>query len=294
LFKQTTRHHPALKLFLKRVHARYGDFSKGSAPETVWTWKEGHSFSAAFSLFKREWESGILGEPRWGLKWAAGHTPEDLARGVNELPILFRRIKAVSVAVRVRMDCHVFVQTLEKAGFRYVGGVVTLNMKPSGGYGGKISNGTGINVRPAKQSDLLPLKEIAQGAFREGRFYHETGLRKGSAQKIYGAWAKNMLNYAGEVVVAAGKQILGFVSLKKDPVLRRWWIDLIAVDLGSQSQGIGSRLAAESRRTAFRQKGWDLAVKTEPENLGALCFYLKNGFKPESFHLDYVWRSKSS
>ena len=293
MFKKISRQNPALKPFLKRAKARYGDFSKGNAPETVWIWKEDHSFSAAFGLFKREWESGILGESRWGLKWGAGRTPEDLARGVAELPMLFQGIKAVSVAARVPMVCHAFVQTLEKAGFRYVGGVVTLNMKPSRGYGGKIPTGPGINVRPAKPSDLAPLKVIAREAFREGRFYHETGLRKGSAQKIYGAWAKNMLNYADEVLVAAGKNPLGFVSLKKDTALRRWWIDLIAVAPRAQSQGIGSRLAAESRQTAFRQKEWDLAVKTEPENLGALCFYLKNGFKPESFHLDYVWRSRS-
>jgi ribosomal protein S18 acetylase RimI-like enzyme len=255
---------------------------------------QGKKATAAFCLFYREWESGILEESRWGLKWAASRSEKELASALCRVPELFRKLKASSVAARVPMSSHGFTQMLERSGFLYVGGLVTLRMDLRAQAFHAPSKAVGVSIRDAGKRDMAPLTLIAREAFREGRFHHEPGLKAGAAQKIYGTWAKNMLNYADEVRVAAGKSQLGFVSLKKDPENKRLWIDLIAVAPQAQSQGIGALLAVESWKAALRQKGWDLAVKTEPENLGALRFYLKNGFTLESFQLDYIWRAKKS
>ena len=291
MFSQIPKHSKADFPFLKRLPSRYGLFPSVGSSDEVWVLGKETSPSAAFCLFYREWESGLLHEKRWGLKWAAGRSDKDLAQAVSQLPALFRKKGAASVAVRAFMADHAFIQMLERNGFHYVGGLVTLRIPPEGLKREGLVSKDGIPLRPAEKKDLGPLKVIAREAFREGRFYHEPGLKKGAAQIIYGEWAKNMLNYADEVRVA-GKKPLGFVSLKKDVSNKRIWIDLIAVSPTAQSKGIGALLAAESRKAALRQKGWDLGVKTEPENLGALRFYLKNGFALESFQLDYIWRKK--
>jgi ribosomal protein S18 acetylase RimI-like enzyme len=277
-----------VKAFLKKAKARYGDFSVGGAAEQVWCRLEGKTIRAAYCLFSRDWESGILQESRWGLKWAAGLSPVELARETAGLPEVFKILGAASVAARVPMSHHPFVQVLEGSGFRYVGGLVILKMaqwqnRPTTGNGSP-------GLRPVTRGDIPQLEKIAYSAFKEGRFYHEQGLKPGSARKIYSIWAKNSVNYADIVRVAGEKNILGFVSLKKDSDLKRIWIDLIAVSPRIQGRGVGGLLVTESLRHMPKQSGWTLGVKTEPENLSALRFYLKNGFELESFQLDYIWR----
>ena len=279
-----------MKAFLKKAKARYGDFSAGGGAEQVWCRFEGKSIRAAYCLFPRDWESGILGESRWGLKWAAGPSLADLAQETARLPEIFKILGAASVAARVPMSHHPFVQVLENCAFRYVGGLVILKMA---GWKNRPTTGKGRpGLRPVTRKDLPQLEKIAYSAFQEGRFYHSPrpGLKPGSAQKIYSIWAKNSVNYADVVRMAGGKNILGFVSLKKDPAIKRIWIDLIAVSPRAQGRGVGGLLVTESLEHIPKQRGWTLGVKTEPENLSALSFYLKNGFELESFQLDYIWR----
>jgi GNAT superfamily N-acetyltransferase len=186
------------------------------------------------------------------------------------------------------MSDHFFVQILERMSFCYSGGLVILGQDHAAlSLGTKNSE---VSLRAVQKKDIAQLEKIAFTAFQEGRFYHELGLKRGAAQKIYSAWGKNAVNYADEVWVAGLNKILGFVSLKKDAPNKRLWIDLIAVTPKAQGQGLGMWLVQKSAQRASRTAGWSLGVKTEPENLKALRFYLKNGFLLESFQLDYFWR----
>jgi ribosomal protein S18 acetylase RimI-like enzyme len=186
------------------------------------------------------------------------------------------------------MSDHYFVQILERINFRYSGGLVVLALDQM-----KLCiapQASETSLRPIQKKDIPQLKKIAFTAFQEGRFYHELGLKRGAAQKIYSAWGKNAVNYADEVWVAGLNKIFGFVSLKKDVHNKRLWIDLIAVTPKAQGQGLGGELVRKSVQSASQTPRWSLGVKTEPENLKALRFYLKNGFLLESFQLDYFWR----
>lgn len=268
----------------KTVPARslLGDLMCSSAGESLFGLRSGKR-QAWVCLFRRDWESGILKEDRWGLKGFGVSDPGSLQEAARQLPQLFRSLKAASVAARVGMGAHPFVQALEGAGFRYAGGLVTLTQGPK-----TPSSGRSLPVRAPEKRDQAVLVKIAGEAFKEGRFHHETGLPKGSAQKIYGAWARNMVNYANEVWIAGGAAPLAFVSLKKDNDKKILWIDLIAAAPKAQGKGLGSVLVAQALRRL--PSGWSLSVKTEPENLQALGFYLKNGFRVESFQLDQIWR----
>ena len=273
--------------FLKNCESRHGDFSSNNSPQVVWGWFC-PSLTAAFCLFKRKWESSILTESRWGLRWTAARSKRDLEKAIPHLPEVFYKLNASSVAVRVPMSDHFFVQILERIGFCYSGGLVILVQNHAAlSLVTKIPE---VSLRSVQKKDIAQLEKIAFTAFQEGRFYHELGLKRGAAQKIYSAWGKNAVNYADEVWVAGLNKILGFVSLKKDAPNKRLWIDLIAVTPKAQGQGLGMWLVQKSAQRASRTAGWSLGVKTEPENLKALRFYLKNGFLLESFQLDYFWR----
>jgi GNAT superfamily N-acetyltransferase len=280
-----------VKTFLKNCNEKYGDFSSENDSDCVWI-GSGEFANTAFCFFYRDWESSIINESRWGLKWATGRSLENLRKAMNHLPEIFKKIGAVSVAVRIPMSDHSFVQVLEAGGFCYVGGLVTLRMDRQ--KRNTPQRTVGVSIRKVQKNDVGQLEKVARTAFTEGRFYHEPGLKTGSAQKIYGIWAKNSVNYADEIWVAEKKIQSGFVSLKKDHKGKRLWIDLIAVAPHAQGLGIGGLLVEESIKRVSLQKDWDLAVKTEPENLKALRFYLKNGFELESFQLDYVWRQRGS
>jgi dTDP-4-amino-4,6-dideoxy-D-galactose acyltransferase len=186
------------------------------------------------------------------------------------------------------MSDHRIIQALERSGFSYVGGLSTLHMKrlnPSPREDKTL-------LRKAQTKDIAQLRKIAHLAFEEGRFYNEPGLSYEGAKKIYGEWAKNSVKggYANEVIVAVRNKVLGFVTLKNDRKNRILWIDLIAVSPEAQGQGVGSLLVAESWKRVEVLKDNTLGVKTQTENLGALRFYMRNGFEPEPFKLDYVWR----
>jgi len=280
-----------VKTLLKNFKEKYGDFSSENDSDSVWI-GSGKSANTTFCFFHRDWESSILKESRWGLRWAAGRSLEKLRKAMNHFPEVLKKIGAVSVAIRIPMSDHSFVQVLEAGGFCYVGGLATLRL---GRQKQKAPQRTaGVSIRKVQKNDIGQLEKVARTAFTEGRFYHEPGLKAGSAQKIYGVWAKNSVNYADEIWVADKKGQSGFVSLKKDHKGRRLWIDLIAVAPHAQGLGIGGLLVEKSIKSVSLQKDWDLAVKTEPENLKALHFYLKNGFELESFQLDYVWRQKAA
>lgn len=268
--------------------ANFGELTASGPDESLWEIRSGNGAKAWVCLFRRQWESGILKESRWGLKGFSTIRWEKLPDLAAKLPTLFRSLKAASVAVRVPMQDHAFVQAFEGAGFHYSGGLVTLTQKPHG-LGKSSSPKKEQQVRPLDKKDQPRVEKIALEAFKEGRFYHEPGLPKGGAKKIYGAWARNMVNYANEVWVAGKKGPLGFVSLKKDEDKKIVWIDLIAVAPEAQRSGLGGLLTDIAKRRT--PKDWALSVKTEPENLQALGFYLKNGFRLESFQLDHIWRS---
>lgn len=252
---------------------------------------QGAKADAALCLAKLDWESSILKETRLGLRWAAGRSWTALKKSVSSFPDVFEKLNAASVFARLSMSEHAYIQALERIGFTYAGGLSTLRMKqlrPSS------VPGQNIVLRQAQGKDTLQLVRIAHLAFEEGRFYHEPGLPPGGAKKIYGEWAKNSVKggYASEVIVALDKKVLGFVTLKKDDKNRSLWIDLIAVSPAAQGKGVGSLLVAESWRRAEKLVGFTLGVKTQTENLGALRFYMRNGFEPGPFKLDYVWRKQ--
>jgi dTDP-4-amino-4,6-dideoxy-D-galactose acyltransferase len=254
----------------------------------IWATTSGKITQAAFGLVKLEWESAILKEPRYGLKWAAGRSWSSLRKAVLSFPGVFEMIGAASVFIRLPMSSHRFIQALEGSGFSYVGGLSTLRMKrlnPSPRQDKTL-------LRTAQARDTAQLRMIAHIAFEEGRFYNEPGLSSEGAKKIYGEWARNSVKggYANEVIVAVKDKVLGFVTLKDEKKNRILWIDLIAVSPAAQGQGVGSLLVAESWKRVEALKDYTLGVKTQTENLGALRFYMRNGFEPEPFKLDYVWR----
>ncbi|SRR5665213_90071 len=287
MFVKISNRKRELNFFLRHCHRKFGNIPKGNFSENIWAWP-GVPPKVVFSFFHRKWESEILDESRWGLNWMAGLSLAELKLATQRLPEFFKRMGAVSVAVRIPMSQHSFVQIVEEAGFIYSGGLVTLSAIPQ-------ENPTPIKIkkerlRTAEKKEQFQLEKIAFSAFKEGRFYHETGLKEGAAQKIYSAWAKNAVNYADEIWVTGVKKLTGFVSLKKDKGNKRLWIDLIAVVPRAQGRGLGSILIEKSLESVRQLKGWTLGVKTEPENLEALRFYLKNSFELESFQLDYIWR----
>lgn len=137
------------------------------------------------------------------------------------------------------------------------------------------------DVKVATKSELVQAQDIAATAFRLSWTYRLKFASKKDIDSYHRTWVRNLHKGSVSTVFVAKFQgkIYGFLGIKENPKDKSARIILVAADKKMKGKGVGSAL----NHTAF---GWakgknikKIYVKTQAENVQALGFYKKHGFK---------------
>lgn len=135
----------------------------------------------------------------------------------------------------------------------------------------------GVVIRPAEESDLSVLTEIARNAFTISRFFNDPEIDNGKAGELYTCWIKNSLKSADKKVFTTDDNS-GFIICSEnnegDGV-----INLIATGATARNRGIGSALVRFADNWAYECGCKNIYVGTQSTNIPAINLYVKNGFK---------------
>lgn len=133
--------------------------------------------------------------------------------------------------------------------------------------------------------------EIAN--FQHSRFIEDIRLYKLGGDKVYHEWLKNAFNKLDKYYVLSkneNNEINGFLlhSYKGDTCI----IELIAVSQYEKQKGIGTSLVKAVECTAYRQGCNYVKVGTQVQNISAINFYHKLGFKQVNCHqVFHLWNN---
>lgn len=138
-----------------------------------------------------------------------------------------------------------------------------------------------FDVTVANKDDLTGVKRIARTAFPLSRLYRLEFASKKDVDEYHAVWVSNLYKGRRSAVFAAksGRKVRAFLAVSTDPVGRFARIVLIASGKGQRGKGAGSALMYYFIDWARGKGIKTVYVKTQKENVRAVKFYRKHGFK---------------
>ncbi len=214
--------------------------------------------------------------------------PDQVGYLVNELTEYLATPNTL-YTMRIEAHHHALAYRLTQHGFTPVGTSIRLIRE---GEQSKCVDSISSNpydsliIRPCRNTDIPKLQEVIRGSHRYSHFFCEQRFDPQRVRDLFAEWiAQCATNPAFEIRVAeqAG-EIIGFCSafIQKSlkPYIQRsiGIIDFIVVDYRIQGKGIG-RVLLEAAADWFRPDTDSIELRTMADNLQAIRFYEKNGFR---------------
>lgn len=145
----------------------------------------------------------------------------------------------------------------------------------------------------AKESDFDSLLKLALISGEYSRFRLDTRFINREFERLYETWLIKSINLeiADMVYLIQYHGInVGFITLKKkDSSVME--IGLIATAEDARGKGIGSRLISAGVEFAILNQCDIMRVSTQRRNIGAMNFYIKNGFKEVGCtYIYHLWK----
>jgi GNAT superfamily N-acetyltransferase len=167
------------------------------------------------------------------------------------------------------------MRVLEAAAFSPVDERVTLELQPVPAV-----PSLPADTRPARESDIAALREIAAVSHTDSRFYNDGRFDWNRCDELYRVWIeKSCRGWADHVVVVErGGGAIGYLSLHlREPGSAM--IGLIGVDPRFRREGIGTSLLAGALAWMPGRAATRLWLATQGRNSGSLRFYQNAGFR---------------
>lgn len=180
------------------------------------------------------------------------------------------------------------------AGAEYCGSSVRLCTWYAGQKAG--SPVEGIRVRAAVELDREALRRVAGASHEHSHFFRDPFLPEEKKQELFPRYLEKSMGQANRPLLVAESEsgeLLGFSLLlcpegQEEQMGRRVGIvDFIAVHPNAQGQGVG-RVLLNASFDALAARGYlCVELKTMMDNLNALAFYQKYGFRPVSVEMHF-------
>lgn len=120
---------------------------------------------------------------------------------------------------------------------------------------------------------------IARKSFRYSRFFNDPNLSESKSQNIYLHWAEGAFLQEGKYYVICEREdhIAGYLLFSSEENCAT--VELIAVDEAYQGKGVGKSLIKAMESFTFDKVINKIKVGTQVNNIPAVQFYSKIGFK---------------
>ena len=146
-----------------------------------------------------------------------------------------------------------------------------------------------FNIRLARDSDCVQLREIVRNLYTLSRYYFDTNFPREKVQKFYQDWIEKAVHGCLDDlawVICEDEKIIGFcsVSLGKE---RRARIGLFGVDPSLVGQGLGSLLLQDVLVMLADRSVEQVSVVTQGRNYFAQRLYQKMGFLIDRIEIYY-------
>lgn len=139
------------------------------------------------------------------------------------------------------------------------------------------------------------IDNIATNSFKYSRFYNDTYLDYEKRMNIYSHWVNSAFLEKGRYflkILDKNSNTIAFILFNKNIEDNSSTIELIAIDKSAQNKGLGT-IMINILKKCLNDKGIStLYVGTQSENIEAMNFYSKNGFKICSCNSIYhMWKT---
>lgn len=137
----------------------------------------------------------------------------------------------------------------------------------------------GLEIREARESDLVPLKALASRSHHNTRFYTDRSFPPDRADALYAAWIERSFNDPTQTVYVSGPpgEPNGYIAFGV-PTGGHGVIGLIAVAESQRGAGLGSALVGTAIRRLAEQGIQQVEVVTQGDNNAARSLYTGLGF----------------
>lgn len=229
----------------------------------------------------QRFETDLLGVPVGRLRLA------DDGAGLAGAPKMLEKLTAGWRAdgvwlVSCRMpEGSAAIQALERNGFKPVETLVTFRQRLS-------PRSMPADVETARTDDADACVAIARRVFVNDRLHRDPRVLPAVADLVRERWIRNNLDGRGDasLVVRSGGKVAGFNLCLLDG--REAVIDLIAVDIGRQHQGIGRKLV-DAALARYIGRADTMRVGTQADNGPSLALYRGAGFVEADRQITLHW-----
>ncbi|MBF0329975.1 MAG: GNAT family N-acetyltransferase [Nitrospirae bacterium] len=166
------------------------------------------------------------------------------------------------------------IHFLQSAGFAYIITEFVLRLNFSGHR--EVINRGDIIIDKLTENISLPYEELGS-AFTYTRFHSDTRISRQTADLL---WIEYIRNYKPSpqrhiFVARSGREIAGAILVNEDDSEKQATLCFVAVIDRFKGRGVGAMMV-NYIANCFR--GYSIRTETQSRNLGALNFYIKNGF----------------
>ncbi len=151
--------------------------------------------------------------------------------------------------------------------------------------------GNGVEMRSAADEDRCRLEEIAEGSFRDSRFFFDSAFPEEDCRRLYRVWIRNSLkgrygNRDRVFVAELEGEVVGFVSCDiESPSTGR--VVLVGVGQEFQGKSVGITMLRHVLRWMAGEGCSHVEVVTQGRNLAAQALYQRTGFRTVEARLWY-------
>lgn len=140
------------------------------------------------------------------------------------------------------------------------------------------------------KNELKSILSISENSYTESRFFNDPYLNKNKKKSIYTHWLSSAYEDESKTIYIFNEidEPKGFIVVGSKN--KKTVIELIAVDEEFQGRSIGKKLIDCAKYYNRRKKNLGIVVGTQVNNVQALNFYIKNGFKITNVNsIFHIW-----
>ena len=271
---------------------------QSAASSPLYGWWDQDRLAALAGVIPSPWHTQHYGIPYLKIQpWFLFEDHPDVVRLVVEcLRSSVMQQQGAVYALRVEAHNAPLSYWLSRMGAAHVGTSIRM-VRDDLSDAAALPESAEVRIREVRPEDISALQDLARTSHRHSHFFQEMAFPLDKTQDLFAAWLRRCTETLAERVWVAehGGRPVGFALVLLNPSLvsyvgkRIGIIDFILVDAAVQGKGIGKMLL-DASMAWFSQNADIVELRTMVDNVSAIRFYEKNGFRALSAdHHYHFW-----